>query len=236
MDEYIVVDLEMTGLKVKEDKIIEIGALHIKEGKVLDTLHEMVNPNRQLTDKIKELTHITQQEVDQGISQRQALDRWVDFAGDLPILGHNVSFDYSFLKQLAINEGRLLDHLCADTLKIARKCLPRLNSRSLDAMCQHYEIPLKDHHRALEDARATYLIYEKMKEEFALEHPEMFRPYPMNLRLKKIQPVTDAQRKQIKRLSDNLKKPLPQGLENMSRADATRYIEALLCQLRLNQE
>ncbi|MCR5665985.1 MAG: 3'-5' exonuclease [Eubacterium sp.] len=228
MDEYIVVDLEMTGLKVKYDKIIEIGAVHVCGADVVETLHKMVNPGQQLSEKIKQLTGITQEEVDSGISQSEALDAWIKFAGGLPIVGHNVSFDYSFLKQLSINEGRPIEHLCADTLKIARTCLPRLNSRSLDAMCEYYHIELAAHHRALEDALATYRIYDRMKMEFEKTNREAFEAKPMMLRLKRVQPITSAQVEQITRLSEKLHMDPPPALREMSRSDATRLVEKLL--------
>ncbi|SDB31070.1 3'-5' exonuclease [Eubacterium oxidoreducens] len=232
MDEYIVVDLEMTGLQVKSDKIIEIGAVHVRGAEIVDTLHVMVNPKRRLTDKIKELTGITQEEVDAGISEKEALKQWIAFSKGLAIVGHNVSFDYSFLKQLSINENHPIEHCCADTLKIARICLPRLNSRSLDALCGYYGIELKKHHRALEDALATYEIYDKMKKEFGKTNHEVFEAKPMAIRLKKVQTITSSQVEQITRLSKKLHKDPPVKLREMTRADATRLVEKLIQQDR----
>ena len=96
---YLAIDLEMTGLNVKKDRILEIGAIHMEDGEPRGTFSAMINPHGTLSDQIIGLTGITQQMADAGEELADILPRFLAFAGSLPLLGHNLPFDYSFLKQ-----------------------------------------------------------------------------------------------------------------------------------------
>ena len=96
----------------------------------------------------------------------EALEGFLDFAGETPVLGHNITFDYSFLKQNFANLGRNFDREGIDTLAIAKKFLPELPSRSLEALCLHYGIGQEKKHRAYEDAVSAYRLYECLGREF----------------------------------------------------------------------
>ena len=120
-NDLIVVDLEMTGLQVKTDRILEIGAVRIHEDQITDSFQTFVNPHRRLEERIIELTGITDDMVADAPEADAALEAFLAFAGDCPLLGHNIRFDYGFLKQCAINNGRKFERRALDTLKIARK-------------------------------------------------------------------------------------------------------------------
>ena len=104
MTEYIALDLEMTGLDPKTDRIIEIGASHCKDGQEVRSYSTLINPQMSLSEHVTELTGITQDMVSGCADGRQpvptideALPAFLEWMGNLPILGHNIRFDYSFL-------------------------------------------------------------------------------------------------------------------------------------------
>ena len=102
-EDYTVVDLEMTGLTPKQDKIIEIGAVKVRGRKVIDTYGTLVKSARPIPDRVSKLTGITNEMMENGMGEDQAIQTLLSFIGDDVIVGHNISFDYSFLKQWAVN-------------------------------------------------------------------------------------------------------------------------------------
>ena len=93
---YTVIDLEMTGLSAKNDKIIEIGAARVRGGEIVDTVSTLVNPKQHIPQRVQELTGITDSDVENAADMDEAVDNLLDFIGDDIILGQNVTFDYSF--------------------------------------------------------------------------------------------------------------------------------------------
>ena len=108
MRDYTVLDLEMTGLSAKTDKIIEIGAIKVRDGRVTDTYGTLVNSGQPVPERIRELTGITGEMAAAGEPEDEAVAFLLDFIGEDVIVGHNVRFDYSFLKQWAVNHKRPL--------------------------------------------------------------------------------------------------------------------------------
>ena len=94
--ELIAVDLEMTGLQVKTDRILEIGAVRLVDGQLRDTFQTFVNPHRRIDARITELTGIRSEMVKDAPEAEEALRKFLEFAGEAPFLGHNVIYDYSF--------------------------------------------------------------------------------------------------------------------------------------------
>ena len=131
-DSYISIDLETTGLEPKHDKIIEIGALQVEKGQITDSFSTFVNPGRKLEERITELTGIRDEDLADAPYIQDVLPKLLAFVGDLPLLGHSILFDFSFLKKAAVNQKLSFERGAVDTLKIARKYLPELESRSLD--------------------------------------------------------------------------------------------------------
>ena len=106
MKEYVSVDVETTGLAPKQDKIIEIGAVRVRDGQIVESFTSFVNPGRILPAHITELTGILQEQVDEAEPMESVLPAFLEFAGDLPLVGHRILFDYGFLKRAAVNMRR----------------------------------------------------------------------------------------------------------------------------------
>lgn len=104
-DRYIAVDLETTGLDAKRDRIIEIGAVRVENGQKTASFHTMINPRRALEERIVRLTGISDEMVENAPDIGDKIGEFLDFCGQLPLLGHHVIFDYSFLKRAAVNQG-----------------------------------------------------------------------------------------------------------------------------------
>lgn len=162
---YTVIDLEMTGLSAKTDKILEIGAVRVRGGKIVDTYGMLVNPHVPIVERITELTGITNEMAASGMEPDEAVQGLLDFIGEDVIVGQNVTFDYSFLKQWAVNHKRKLEMKAYDTLKIARKLLPSEQPKNLEALCTYYGIKRENAHRALDDAIETQELFEKLLDE-----------------------------------------------------------------------
>ena len=105
MDTYVALDLEMTGLKPKEDKIIEIGAVLVETGEIRDTFSTLINPGRALASEITELTGITDAALRDALRIEEVLTELSEFIGGRNLLGHGIGFDYAFLKRAFVNGG-----------------------------------------------------------------------------------------------------------------------------------
>ena len=105
MRDYIVIDLEMTGLNPKRDAVLEVGAVKIRGKKRVEELNFFVNPGCAIRQEVTALTGITEGMVQSGITAQEAIRRVAEFTEGEILVGHNVIFDYSFLKQLAVNES-----------------------------------------------------------------------------------------------------------------------------------
>ena len=113
--DYVCVDIETSGVRVKWDKIIEIGAVKVRDSKAVDTFSELINPGLKLSPYITELTGITDEMLKDKPFIEKVLPRFIEFTGDDVIMGHNIMFDYSFLKQNAINQKLKFDKMGIDT-------------------------------------------------------------------------------------------------------------------------
>ncbi|HLF29088.1 MAG TPA: helicase C-terminal domain-containing protein [Anaerolineae bacterium] len=154
-------DLETTGLDPSRDAILEIGAVKFRGEEVLDEWKTLVNPGRSIPPKIVELTGITSEEVNQkGIPLFEALRQAEQFVRDLPIVGHNIAFDLSFL-----NRQRIFTRNTAlDTFELAGILVPHAGRYGLAALAQELGIELPKMHRALADAQVTHALYVKLAE------------------------------------------------------------------------
>ena len=101
---YVVVDLETTGLYPSQDRILEIGAVKVLDGEVADTFCMFADPQMKIPEKIRELTGITQEMVAGQPTPAEAVRAFLDFCGELDLMGHNLIFDYSFLKHQAADQ------------------------------------------------------------------------------------------------------------------------------------
>ena len=224
-----VIDLEMTGLNVRTEKIIEIGAGKIRDGKVVETFSTLVHPGRRLDEDTIRITGIKDEMLEGCPPFSEVMGALLDFIGEDDLLGHNVIFDYSFLKKAVLNElpkGSRFERCGIDTLKIARRFLPGEKKKQLQALCEDYGI-VYHAHRALDDALATHRLYEKLWENYYEEGADIFQPKPLVYQVKKESPVMAKQIAQITRLLDLYGVDCPYELEKMTKNEASRYIDKL---------
>ena len=138
MKDFVVLDLETTGLTPKTDRILEIGAIKVVDGAVKERYSTFINPQMEIPPRITGLTGITQDMVKNAPLREEAVRKLVEFCRDLPLLGHNILFDYSFVKHDAVNLGLEFEKEALDTLTVARLALPELESRSLEYLCGYF--------------------------------------------------------------------------------------------------
>lgn len=233
--DYLCLDIETTGLNPKTEKIIEIGAVRVRDGVITDCFESLVAPGRLLQERITNLTGITDKMLEGAPEKEEVIPKFLKFAGDDILLGHSVLFDYSFLKRAAVNCNERFERNGIDTLKIARKFLPEIESRSLGYLCSYYKIEHKAH-RALADAKATVSLYQRLTEEFYTE--EDFNPFPLKYKVKKESPITKSQKERLYRLlekhkltigaDEELRVCLTMEIDKLTRNEASRYTDRIL--------
>lgn len=228
MREYVTLDLETTGLEPKRDRMIEIGAVKVVDGKAVEEYTSLIDPQMEIPERITQLTGISNEMVEGKPTVKEALEQFLNFCGELPLLGHNLMFDYGFVKHQAVNCGRSFEKRGADTLKIARVLLPDLPSRSLQNLRLYYGIPQEDAHRALEDARTTYRLYERLRQEYGALRPELFCPKDLIYKVKKQGPITPAQKRYLQDLVKYHRINLNVNPESLTKNDASRLIDQIL--------
>jgi DNA polymerase-3 subunit epsilon len=172
--EYSVFDFETTGTSARFDKVIEIGAVKVKNGKIVDTYQSFINPGRTIPEFITNLTGITNNDVQNAPYFEDIIQDLINFFGDTILTAHNLQFDYSFLKNEFQSAGiELIDNPSICTLRLARKVYPNLKSKSLGSLTSHLKIMHKNVHRGLGDATVTSKLLLKMfkhlREEYNVE-------------------------------------------------------------------
>lgn len=226
--DYVCLDLEMTGLNPNLDKILEIGAVKVQNGKIIDSYEKLVNPGVHIEDRIVNITGIDDDMVSNKPYIEEILPEFIDFCEDYVIIGHNLMFDYSFLKKNAVNMGKSFDKFGVDTLKIARMCVKDVESKSLVNLCNYFHIEDNRHHRALNDAYVTHKLFEILTREYYENNSELFEKKQLEYKVKKEQPATP---RQIKHLNDLIKyhKIVDSvDLLRLSRSEASRYTDKIL--------
>ena len=163
---YVVFDLETTGFNAGGvDTIIEIGAVKLKDGEIIDRFDELINPNRPLPIKIIELTNITDDMLKDKGNEEEAVKKFIDWVGDSPMVAHNAKFDVSFLEMAyqKYNLGTFTNPVI-DTLELSRTLDNTYARHSLSALVKRYEVPWDEsaHHRGDYDAEGTALVFHKM--------------------------------------------------------------------------
>ncbi len=156
---FVVFDLETTGFSSVKDKIIEIGAVKVKNGKITDKFSTFVNPKIPIPFEITQLTSITDQMVLDAPDIESVLPEFLEFTGDAVLVAHNAGFDMGFLEQNCRYQDIMPDFTSVDTVAMARILLPTLSKHTLDTVAKALNISLENHHRAVDDAGATAEIF-----------------------------------------------------------------------------
>lgn len=129
-DEYVVFDIETTGFSSKNDKIIEIGAVKLKDGEIVDSFSTFVDPKVNIPYKITELTSITQNMVNGQPTIDEVLPKFMEFVGNSVLVAHNAAFDVGFIKKNLMDMGKTLNNPVMDTVPLARYLYPDLKRLS----------------------------------------------------------------------------------------------------------
>ena len=163
-DTYIVFDIETTGFSSIRDKIIEIGAVKVVNGEIVDRFSTFVNPERPIPFEITNLTGITDQMVMEYPPIETILPQFLEFAGGGVLVAHNAGFDVGFIEQNCRNQAIEQKFTYVDTVALARILLPTLSKYKLNIVAKALGISLENHHRAVDDAGATAEIFVKFVE------------------------------------------------------------------------
>ena len=156
---FVVFDIETTGLSAQKNRVIEIGAVKVQGGRIVDRFSTFVDPGAPIPFEIEKLTHISDAMVMGSPGIETALPQFLSFAGDAVMVAHNASFDMGFMEHNARLLGLTFDNTYVDTVGLARVLLPQLSRYKLDTVAKALNVSLEHHHRAVDDAETTAEIF-----------------------------------------------------------------------------
>ncbi len=161
-DSFVVFDIETTGLSPIKNRIIEIGAVKIVNGEIVDKFSTFINPQVPIPFEIHHLTKIDDSMVNTAPTMEEVLPKFLEFAKGSVLVAHNASFDVSFIIENSRQLGYCTDFVYLDTLPLCRTLFPQNAKHTLDAMAKALKISLNEHHRAVADAECTAEIFKKL--------------------------------------------------------------------------
>ncbi|MGN0160352.1 MAG: PolC-type DNA polymerase III [Lachnospiraceae bacterium] len=161
---FVVFDIETTGFSAEADRIIEIGAVKVENGEIVDRYSTFINPEIPIPFRIEQLTHINDNMVINERTIDVVLPEFLEFVGDAVLVAHNAEFDTSFIKNKASKLGITVTNTIVDTVPLARTLIPNLNKYTLDAVAKAMNVKLESHHRAVDDAGCTADFFVKFIE------------------------------------------------------------------------
>ncbi|WP_125588662.1 PolC-type DNA polymerase III [Companilactobacillus jidongensis] len=171
--EYVIFDVETTGLSAVYDSIIELAATKMKDGEVVESFDEFINPHHSLSEFTTSLTSITDDMVKDAPDEGVIIQKFIDFVGNDILAGHNVTFDIGFINSALTRMGH--DRVSVpviDTLEISRTLHSEYRNHKLDSLAKRYNIVLEHHHRANADAETTgylmYKLFDEMEDKFQI--------------------------------------------------------------------
>ena len=156
---FVCLDFETTGFSGAKDRVTEIGAVKVLDGELAGRFTTLVNPGRPIPWQVVNLTGITNDMVADSPMIHEVLPVFLGFLGDLPLVAHNAKFDCKFLERDLCALDRSIENPVADTMLLARRICPGLDSYKLSSLTKYFSIPLNTAHRAWCDAEATALLY-----------------------------------------------------------------------------
>ncbi len=164
-ESYVVFDIETTGLSPKNDGVTEIGAVKVVNGQVVEEYNQLINPEKPIPDKIVELTGITDDMVRDQPKISEVIGDFKDFCEGSILVAHNAGFDVGFMREQYLRNNLSLDNPVLDTLELTRAMFPDFKNHKLNVIAKNLGVSLENHHRAVDDARATAQIFIKCMEE-----------------------------------------------------------------------
>ncbi len=160
--DFVVFDIETTGLSSEKHKIIEIGAVKVSGGQVVKSFSEFVNPGVPIPFEITNLTSITDSMVADAPGIEEILPKFLEFSEGCSFVAHNADFDMGFIMKNANDLGIQRTYTYVDTVGISRKMFPHLKNHKLDTLAKELGVSLEHHHRAVDDATCTAYIFAKL--------------------------------------------------------------------------
>ena len=157
--DFVVVDTETTGLNTRKDEIVQIGAVRIVGGRILegDSFERLVKPGRPIPGNSTRFHGITDEAVAHAPNIGDILDDFLDYAGDAVLVGHNIAFDLAFL-----NRAGAVPNPALDTMLMSIAAFPARRDHTLDALAEHFGEPVTARHTAPGDADATARLFLKL--------------------------------------------------------------------------
>ena len=160
--EYCILDIETTGFHFRTDKITEFGMIKMKNGEIIDQFECFVNPEIPIPYEVQKITNITDDMVKDAETIEKVLPRVLEFIGDSVIVAHNSDFDMGFIKYNCALLGLKVDNTVVDTLRLARELYPDFKRYKLGLIAEKLEIKVEVAHRALDDVKTLYQVFNKM--------------------------------------------------------------------------
>lgn len=227
---YIAIDLETTGLNPKTERIIEIGAVKVENGAVIDRYSTFVSPERKLDERIEKLTGICDADLKDAPILDEIWPKLLSFCGEMPLLGHHIIFDYSFLKRAAINRRYEFERDGIDTLKICRHFMPEEEKKNLAAACRYFGVDPGESHRAFSDALAAHLLYQELRKRYFMTMPEVFSAKQLIYKVKREQPASKKQKEVLRELLKYHRITLSAQIDSLSRNEISRITDKIISQ------
>ncbi len=170
-ENYVVIDIETTGLSPSFDSIIELSSLKIEDYKVVDKFSSLVNPGFKISAFIEQLTGITNEMLYFANPIDDILPSFIEFVGENHIVGHNVSFDINFIYDACIKVlNKPFSNNFTDTLRLSKRILKNLPHHRLADLSEYYNICYEGAHRALVDCQITQQCFIKLYEEILTQY------------------------------------------------------------------
>lgn len=176
--DYVLYDLETTGLNNAKDDVVEISAVKVRNGVIVEEFSRLINPGRHIPDEASTVNNITDEMVRDCPGIDEVLPEFLDFIGDDMLVGHNIrSFDMGFMYRYCnLFWGQELTNDYLDTLMFAKECFPKWKHRTLADLSEYYGIDTTGAHRALADCRMNQQVYENMHYDMNVEPQNRIKP------------------------------------------------------------
>ena len=182
-----------------------------------------------ISERITELTGITNEDVKGKPVIADIIGEILEFIGGMPLLGHNIIFDYSFIKKAAVNNSLKFDKDGIDTLKMARRVLPDMPHKGLEYLCGQLDINPGHSHRAYDDAVSAMQLYNKMYE-IAPDDMGFESPVQLVYAVKKDSPITEAQTRYLTALLAKHNLAIEESIDNLTKSRASKIIDGIISQ------
>ncbi len=163
--DYVVFDLETTGLDPKSSEIIEIGALKYINDELVDEFSVLIKPKDDIPSEITNITGIDDEMVKDALSIKEILPQFIDFIGNLTLIAHNSSFDLSFIEENILKlDLPMIDNKNIDTVVLARKYIPKAYNCKLETLKKYFKLDYGSH-RSVDDCKTTNYVYQYCKKQ-----------------------------------------------------------------------